>query len=322
MGDIQAKIQPCWVVAESRVARRWLGFSPQSLVAPGEASKSWASAGRIVGAMARAGVRRDGRLAAFGGGMIGDLAGFCASIYMRGISWIQVPTTLLAMVDSSVGGKTAVHSGGAKNIIGSFWQPSEVLICPELLQSLPRREWRSGAAEVWKYGAIMDPALWHELESEPLGPARPGLEKIIARCIQNKAAVVEADERETSGRRAILNFGHTIGHALEAATAFKRWRHGEAIAIGMAVETAISEVIGLADSGLSQRICAGMERQGLPWRAPEDLQLEALIPEMKRDKKAGADGIAMSLLSELGACRLWRNVPEQAIKEAWQKCSA
>ncbi len=314
--QLKGELAQCFVAVDPNAASGRLTPSEvQHHILPEERAKRWDEAGRLLESMAGYGLRRDAVVAAFGGGITGDLVGFAASIYMRGLKVLQAPSTLLAMVDSSVGGKTAVHFAGAKNIIGSFWQPQRVLVCLDLLSTLPQRHWQSGAAEVWKYGAIARPELWDELCREPIGPSREGLEDVVWECIRIKADVVADDERETTGRRAILNFGHTIGHAIEAVTKFERFTHGEAISIGMAVEAELGAKLGITSPQAAKAVAQGLASQGLPIELPSDLSADDLLMEMSRDKKANRDGLAFSFIEEIGACKLVTGVSEAEVRK-------
>lgn len=305
----------CWVV-DKTVNEFWPDIAPDTafLVEPGEASKNWALTGQILEWLATQNASRKSSLVAFGGGVVGDLGGFAAACYMRGISLIQIPTTLLAMVDSSVGGKTGVDLQNGKNLAGAFWPAEKVLVCPEILQTLPPREWLCGSAEVWKYGAILDAELWETLLSEPMSAHCSHLEPTIWRCIELKREVVEADEFERNGIRAKLNFGHTIGHAIEWALQYQHFNHGEAISVGMVLESEIGERMGITEQRTAAQIKAGLQLQGLPTELPERLTADDLIPAMRRDKKSSAGRIAMSLLERLGTCKLVEDVPEEEIR--------
>jgi 3-dehydroquinate synthase len=242
---------------------------------------------------------------ALGGGVIGDLAGFAAATYLRGIPYVQVPTTLLAQVDSSVGGKTGVNHQDGKNLIGAFYQPRLVLIDVEMLQSLPRRELVAGLAEVIKYGIIEDPALFRLLEEQYrslVGLDEELLTKVITTCCAIKARVVEKDEREND-YRAVLNFGHTIGHALEAATNYAKFLHGEAVGIGMAKATVISAEQGFCDQNSLRRIHDLIQKVGLPLEIPAEIPVEGLIRGMAVDKKSGGGKIKFVVCAGIGKTR-------------------
>jgi len=221
------------------------GFTPVKIIIPdGENYKNLKTVEKIYTGMLKAGIDRKGAIIALGGGVVGDIAGFVAATYMRGINYVQVPTTLLAQVDASIGGKTGVDHKLGKNLIGAFWQPLFVLADIDTLKTLPEREYRAGLAEVIKYGVIRDAGLFEFLEGKRelvLLRDLASLEYIVKRCAEIKARIVEMDEREVTGIRSILNFGHTIGHAIESATGYKKFLHGEAVAIGMVVETGISD---------------------------------------------------------------------------------
>ncbi len=292
-----------------------LEFHPLLLDA-GEAQKSHETLFRIYDHLLATRTRRDGVVAVFGGGVLGDLVGFAASTYQRGISYIQAPTTLLAQVDSSVGGKTGLNYGGHKNMIGAFHQPSAVFISPEWLATLPSREFCAGLAEVVKCGVVRDAELLGILETEEpdrlLHSAR--LEEVIARAVAVKASVVEADETD-QGLRHILNFGHTIGHALEATSGFSRYLHGEAVAIGMvgALHLSVAEA-GLAKGDL-ERIEALLLRFRLPVRA-SDVSADALMSALSMDKKAQESGGVWVLTDGMGRSTVSRQVNEPNVRSA------
>jgi 3-dehydroquinate synthase len=264
------------------------GFDPVPIVLPpGERTKTLATVARILDVLAVHRFERRSLLLALGGGVIGDLAGFAASIYQRGIPYVQVPTTLVAQVDSSVGGKTGVDHRLGKNLIGAFHQPKAVIIDPFLLHTLPRREWIAGLAEVIKYGIIADEALFSFLEA-----SMPDLLKLdaqaviraVARSCEIKAEVVASDERE-SDRRRILNYGHTIGHALESLGGYRRLVHGEAVGIGLVAEAELAVHLGLCESDVSARIRRLVQAAGLPDRLPPKTSFGALWGAMQHDKK-------------------------------------
>lgn len=279
---------------------RLAGWQITKMVIPtGETSKSLAMLGELYRGFAGAGLTRGDLVIAFGGGVVGDLAGFAAATYLRGIPYVQIPTTLLAQIDSSVGGKTAINLPQGKNLAGAFYQPAAVFIDPEFLVSLPPRTLRDGMAEAIKYGAIADRDLFEQLagyrsQVEFLRQA----DRVIAICCRIKRGVVEEDEKDT-GRRMILNFGHSIGHAIEQVYHYQTYTHGEAVAIGMARITEHSERIGLSRPGTAARIQAALAGQGLPLR-PESWDKTALLAAMARDKKNTADGLRLVVLLEIG----------------------
>lgn len=244
-------------------------------------------------------------LIALGGGVIGDLTGFVAATYLRGVPFIQVPTTLLAQVDSSVGGKTGVNHKKGKNLIGAFYQPGFVFIDVDTLKTLDKRELRAGLAEVIKYGVISDPKLFKYLEdhlNEILTLDRESLLHIIKRSCAIKASVVEADEREAD-LRAILNFGHTFGHAVEAVTKYKEFKHGEAVAVGMIYAAALSNRLGLCDKKVVERVAGLIKKVGLPIEAP-DFPRKNFLKVMEIDKKVVGGDIRFVLVEGVGKVRI------------------
>ncbi len=259
-------------------------------------------------------------LIALGGGVVGDITGFAASTYMRGISCIQVPTTLLAQVDSSVGGKTGVNHKLGKNMIGTFWQPKLVWIDLETLKTLPKRELLAGLAEVIKYGVIYDKELFDFLEinkDKILNLDRNALTHIIKRSCEIKAEIVSKDERE-AGLRSILNYGHTIGHAMETVTGYKRFLHGEAVAIGMCIEARLSQMLNLIDKDQVLRIKSVVDSYGLPSAMPADIDINSILPSIQLDKKAVAGELKFILPEKIGSVRIYKGVTEESIREALQ----
>lgn len=299
------------LMTDENVAAAWPAFADTRkaiVVPPGEGSKRIATYERVLESLAEAGADRSTPVVAWGGGVVGDLAGFAAGTYMRGVPLIQVPTSLLAMVDSSVGGKVGIDLAAGKNLAGAFVAPKDVYVATEFLATLPEREFRAGMAEVIKYGFIMDAPLLDTLGRD--------LEPLVSRCIALKVRVVDEDPYETLGRRAILNFGHTVGHAIEHATGYGPVLHGEAVAIGMVVESRLAHLLGLAREELSSEVERVLAQHGLPTRIPEGLTPEQLLAAMRRDKKAKAGRLGFSLVSEPGKCTLVPNVPEEAVLRA------
>src|SRR5881396_896584 len=279
-----------------------VGLKPTLLALPdGERTKSLRWVAWVLNELLRRRYERKAWLVALGGGVIGDLAGFAASIYLRGIPFAQVPTTLVAQVDASIGGKTGVNHRLGKNLIGTFYQPKLVLIDPGVLRTLPQREYRAGLAEVIKYGVIADATFFEFLERDmdqilKLAPA--ALHRVVRTSCAVKAAVVSADEREGDHRR-ILNFGHTVGHALETLGRYRRYKHGEAVAIGMVVAARLAERLGLADASVATRIRALTARTGLPGDLPPH-SASALIQAMRQDKKVQDRRIHFVLPDRIG----------------------
>ena len=286
------------------------------IINPGEQSKSLEGYGGLLGWLAKSKASRKTAICALGGGVVGDLAGFVAATYMRGVPLYQIPTSLLSQVDSSVGGKVGVDLEEGKNLVGAFYPPIGVTIDVELLATLPVRQFSNGMAEVWKYGFIMDADLVQILSSEELRAGHPGLQNVVERCITLKAQVVEEDEFETLGIRAILNFGHTVGHAIEFAAGYGSVLHGEAISVGMTVESRIGEMLGITRSGVHEEVRQCLSRQGLP-TSHEALRDEAaVLGAMYGDKKAVRGNLAFSLLTDIGRCKLVEGVPEAVVREA------
>jgi len=291
------------------------GFTVTTLEVPaGEAAKTIRVAEALWDGMLEAGLDRASTVVALGGGATGDVAGFAAATYMRGINVVQLPTTLLAQVDASSGGKTAIDHARGKNMIGAFHQPRLVVVDPAVLTSLPERDFRSGLAEVIKHGIVLDAAYFADVETHlPALLARdlPTLTRVVAGSCRLKAAVVERDEND-SELRYVLNYGHTIGHALEAVTGFTRWTHGEAVALGIAAEAHLAERVGVAGPATVQRQVRLLEAVGLPVRGA-GVDPGAVLEAMGRDKKARDGKLPIVLAPEIGAFRLTTDVPRAAI---------
>lgn len=286
---------------------RKAGFDATVILIPdGEEYKEPLWASYLYGELLKQGLDRASGLIALGGGVIGDITGFVASTYMRGISFVQAPTTLLAQVDSSVGGKTGVNHPLGKNMIGTFYQPRLVVADVGTLKTLPARELLAGMAEVIKYGVIWDESLFRFLEEnreKVLNLDRPAMEHIIRRSCEIKAEVVSRDERE-EGLRAILNYGHTIGHALETATGYTAFLHGEAVAIGMYVEARLSSLLGLVDRREVERIRSLIKAYGLPVEMPSGMETERILSAMRLDKKAVAGELRFILPERIGKVKI------------------
>ena len=273
------------------------------IVPDGESFKTAETWCGIIDALVGIKARRDANLIALGGGVVGDITGFAAASYMRGVRFLQAPTTLLAQVDASVGGKTGVNHEKGKNLIGAFHQPAAVIIDSATLSTLQQREFNAGLAEVVKYGAIRDPQFfaWLEENAGDVSERKAGaLEYLINRSVSNKAEVVAEDEKE-AGIRALLNFGHSFGHALESETGYAQFLHGEAVAIGMVTATRLSESRGLCPEGAAERLSNLLERFGLPTRIPSRIAIEGLCEALELDKKAVASGLRLILLKAIGS---------------------
>ena len=281
----------------------------------GEGSKTLDGFAAAIDALAALGARRDACVYALGGGVLGDLAGFAAACWMRGIDCVQLPTTLLAMVDSSVGGKTAVDLPQGKNLVGAFHPPRAVIADTSVLRSLPDRELRAGLAEVVKYGAIGDEDFLAWLAGHAgalLEREDAVLTEAIARSCAHKAAIVERDPFE-HGDRALLNFGHTFAHVIEVEQAYDGLNHGEAVAVGMALAARLSARLGIAGDTDADGLCRLLERFGLPVALPRGLDPAALLARMRLDKKALADGLRFVLWDGPGRARVVANVPGDAV---------
>lgn len=281
------------------------GFTVKQITIPaGEESKSFSQAEKLYGELLDFGLTRKDGLIALGGGVVGDLTGFIASTYQRGVPFLQIPTTLLSQVDSSIGGKTAINLPQGKNLVGTFYQPEGVLIDPDLLATLPLRRLREGLAEVIKYGAIADAKLFKTLED--LKNEEDFLAhsvEIIATCCSIKKNFVEKDERDL-GLRFLLNFGHTIGHGIEQVTHYKSWAHGEAVAIGMNQITSVTENQGATEPGTLKRLQELLQKfhlplQHVPW------EIDQLTAAISRDKKGESDQIRMVRLKKIGEAELF-----------------
>ena len=270
---------------------------------PGETAKTVTSWWDLSESMLRAGFGRDSAVVALGGGIVGDVAGFVAATYMRGVPYVQMPTTVVAMVDSSIGGKTGVNSASGKNMLGAFHQPRAVLADTSTLSTLPERELRAGFAEVIKHGVIADAEYFARVstvlpEILTTSGAHPAMKDIITRSVEIKGSVVARDERE-SGLRKILNFGHTIGHAIEALSNYQML-HGEAISIGMCLESVIAERFGAARNGTTEQVRAALNSAGLPTLRPNDMTPEAILAAAATDKKARAGEVEFALPADIG----------------------
>tara|TARA_R110002124_G_scaffold64985_2_gene177654 strand:- start:464266 stop:465396 length:1131 start_codon:yes stop_codon:yes gene_type:complete len=292
-------------------------------VPSGESSKSIQQYGEILEWLAQSGAKRDSLIIALGGGVIGDLAGFVAASYMRGIAFIQMPTTLLAQVDSSVGGKTAVNIPAGKNLVGAFYQPQHVFCDTALLKTLPEREMRAGYAEIYKYGLLWDVDFMHWLHEHGealLAHDSAALQYAVKRCCEIKAEIVSKDEKE-SNIRALLNLGHTFGHALEALCLYDdRLRHGEAVSIGMCLAADLSYALGHLSKADVQDITRHLRLVGLPTQYSDikdkpDISTNDMLALMSRDKKANAQGIAFITMKKLGCAVVNTQVPEMKLRE-------
>jgi 3-dehydroquinate synthase len=320
----------CAIITDTNVGKRFAkpayeslvkaGFEPSLIVVPaGETAKSLQTVQTCCDQLASHRLERKSFIVALGGGVVGDLAGFVAATYLRGIPFVQVPTTLLAQVDSSVGGKTGVNLKAGKNLVGAFYQPQLVLCDLDTLKTLPKREYVSGLAEVIKYGVIYDAKLFAQLERnlpKLLQRDAATLAAVVARCCEIKAEVVGQDETE-SGLRAILNFGHTIGHAIENSSGYGKFLHGEAIAIGQVAAAKLSQkILGLPANDV-ERITNLFQRAGLPVKIKlNPVQRKKLFAAMKLDKKVSGGEIKFVLARKIGVVEFGQKVPLELIESA------
>lgn len=316
-----SKSKACALVTDSNVAPLYAstvvrslersGFRVETIIVPaGEKSKAFGALERICDSMISAGLDRGALLVALGGGVVGDLAGFAAAVYYRGIPFVQIPTTVVAQVDSSVGGKTGINATGGKNLIGSFHQPKLVIADTDTLASLSGREFREGLAEIIKHAVIRDAGMLNILHGSP-----EDLPSLVARNVAIKAAIVAEDEFERIGLRALLNFGHTIGHAIENVAGYGRYLHGEAISIGLAGALMLSEKKAGLSRDESQQVLAALEAFELPTTIPGDLETGELMSALARDKKFASGAIRFVLTPRLGEAFVSSDVDARDIQE-------
>ena len=314
------------IISDSNVAPHYMaklvaqlesaGYACSShTVAAGEASKSLTKVEILCRELTQQGHDRSSFVVALGGGVVGDLAGFVASVFYRGIPFVQIPTTVVALVDSSVGGKTGVNLAEGKNLVGVIHQPQLVIADPATLETLPTREYREGYAEVIKHACIGDSELFDNFEQLDLSNPSPPAD-LIARNIEIKARAVEEDEQETVGRRALLNFGHTIGHGIEAAVPYGTLLHGEAISLGIRAALILSEQFSSLDSSESQRVVGLLEKFRLPLVLPDEVKTDIVLEKMMRDKKFSGGTINFVLLKALGSAFVSKEVTLEAIEAA------
>lgn len=301
-----------------------VGTVPTLLFEAGEETKSLREYGRALDFLAEHRVDRTSVVIAVGGGVIGDLAGFVAASYLRGIDFIQVPTTLLSMVDSSVGGKTGINLKAGKNLVGAFHQPKAVYIATGLLDTLPLREFAAGMAEVIKYGLLGDQALLEQLERQSLAVTSPELAQVVRACCAAKARIVEADERELAkeGGRALLNLGHTFGHAIEQVTGYGTYLHGEAVAVGLAAAARLSAKLGLIGAGDVARVDRVLAAHALPVRLRAPLAIPALMAAMARDKKVRGGKLRFVVMRKLGEAATQSGIDQALVEDVWRELGA
>jgi 3-dehydroquinate synthase len=325
--ELFGSVQPVFVISVPPVRRRWgkllasslqkAGFSPRFIqMQDGERFKRLSTVESLAEEMLRLGADRKAVVIAFGGGVVGDVAGMLASVYMRGVKLVQIPTTVQAQLDAAIGGKTGVNLRRGKNLVGTFYQPQLVLVDPDTLTTLPEREFRAGMYEALKAGIIGNAELFGRLENIKIKSLRKNSEFTtwtIAESVRLKARVVSTDEKEGDLRR-VLNLGHTLGHALEAATAYKQFLHGEAVAWGMQAAARISVEIGMCDRALHERICDAVHAWGhLP---TVTLQTSKALRLIQSDKKTESGAVNFVLPRAIGEVDIVKNVPERAISAA------
>ena len=319
----------CAVISDTNVAALFAdrvkqslaaaGFQPTLITIPaGEKSKTLEQAGAICGQMVAAGLDRQSFVIGLGGGMIGDISGFVAAIYHRGIPHVQIPTTLLAMVDSSIGGKTGVNTADGKNLIGAFHHPSLVIDDVEVLKTLPPREFNQGFAEIIKHAVIADAEMFGALQNmQARSPRRPlALQSLIKRNIDIKSKIVAKDERDQTGERAILNFGHTIGHAIERAGDYRKFLHGEAVSLGIVAASAISINKAGLPPGQRDALVDLIRQFNLPTHLPKASPREKIIETLKFDKKFEGGNVRFVVTPRIGSARLATDVTLDDIREA------
>jgi 3-dehydroquinate synthase len=330
LANLAASKRRLAVVTDKHLAKhqpallRSFGDAPVFVADPGEESKSLTVFGQILDFLAEAKMDRGGALFAVGGGVIGDLGGFAAASWLRGIDLFQVPTTLLSMVDSSVGGKTGINIAAGKNLVGAFHQPRGVFVGTDLLKTLPPREFAAGMAEVIKYGLLGDAGLFSELESATLTMGSPALSDVIRQCCALKARIVEADERELAadGGRALLNLGHTFGHAIENVAGYGTYLHGEAVAIGLCAAARLSQKLGHINTSEVSRIERVISAHHLPVRLRAPLAIADLLGAMSRDKKVRSGLPRFVILRKLGEAATCSTVELSLATECFKEIGA
>jgi len=316
----------CAIISDSNVAQLFAACVSKSLVSSGfrpilitiragEKSKTVEQAGAICDRMIAAGFDRQSFVVGLGGGMIGDISGFVAAIYHRGIPHVQIPTTLLAMVDSSIGGKTGVDTGDGKNLIGAFHQPSLVIDDLDALKTLPRREFNQGFAEIIKHAVITDAKMFRTLQSWKVGDA-PALQTLIKRNIQIKSRIVGRDERDKTGERALLNFGHTVGHAIERAGNYRKFLHGEAVSLGIVAACAVSTKKAGLPPDQRGAIVDLLRRFNLPTELPRSFPRKRILDAVKFDKKFEGGKVRFVVTPRIGTARITNDVTLDDIHEA------
>lgn len=299
------------------------GVIPRFALTPGETNKSIKTLEECYEFLINNHIERTGVIFAVGGGVVGDLAGFAAASYMRGIDYYQIPTSLIAMVDSSIGGKTSVNLKSAKNLVGAFHQPKGVFIDTDFLKTLPPREFTSGMAEVIKYALLSDKDLFEQLETSPvLTQKSPEILALIEKVCQIKANIVKADEKDLKGKRALLNLGHTFGHAIEQAAGYGEYLHGEAVSIGLVMAARLSELLGYIDEHQFVRIKNLLEKYDLPTKLRTSIRIADLNKAIHRDKKIKDGVLHFIILNKIGEAHENKNVNDRLVHVIWLEIGA
>ncbi len=331
LGEFGRSGQKCALLTDKNIEESCAGLIaaafgdvPRLALPAGEQTKSLERLGRVWDFLAVNRIDRTGVLWVLGGGVIGDLGGFAAASYLRGIEFVQVPTTLLAMVDSSIGGKTGINLAAGKNLVGAFHHPSAVFVATDFLCTLPSREFAAGMAEVIKYGLLGDAALFDRLESATLTPGSEALLATIRRCCEMKAAIVQADERETAkeGGRALLNLGHTFGHAIEQVSGYGSYLHGEAVGAGLVGAARLSHKLSYLTPADVARVENAVRRHALPTRLRAPLPLAALLSAMQSDKKVRASRLRFVVLKRLGEAATQGDIDSALVEAVWRELGA
>lgn len=296
---------------------------PRVMLIPGEKHKSIRALEESYNSLADHGVDRTSVIFAVGGGVVGDVGGFIASTYMRGIDYYQIPTTFLAMIDSSIGGKTGINLRAGKNLVGSFYQPKGVLIDTDFLKTLPAREFGSGMAEVIKYALLADEDFFNELEkNDPVSANSPQIISLIQKACQIKVGIIQEDERDQKGKRALLNLGHTFGHAIEAAAGYGEYLHGEAVSIGLIMAARLSELLGYLGERELMRIKSVVEKYGLPTKLKTPISIFKLNEAMHHDKKIETGRLHFVLLKAIGEAYKDKNINKELLYPLWREMGA
>jgi 3-dehydroquinate synthase len=318
-------VDEAFLKAQEQFVKFAFGGIPRYVVPSGETSKCFAQLESLTEFLAQKGLARDGVLFACGGGVTGDLAGFAAASYQRGISFVQVPTTLLSMVDSSVGGKTGINIKAGKNLVGAFWQPMAVFADLNSLSTLPPREFSAGMGEIIKYGMLADAGFFAKLEGLPrLEASSPELADIVARCCELKAQVVAGDERETAKNngRALLNLGHTFAHAVENAAGYGTYLHGEAVGLGLYLAARLSEEMGMITADEVRRTKELLVKYDLPVTLRQPLPLATLEAAAKHDKKVREGKVRYVVMAKLGEAVTHEGVDTAFVAKLWKEAGA